>query len=187
MVLGLTTAQLTELGLAANNFGHLIELRFTGGTLYYTDRPHDVVYGGNTYGAAGNVLGIDDIEESMEPKAAEYQLSLSGVNTANIAAALSAFSLNRVGIIYRALFNASNQTIDNPFVIARGVLDAYALSENEEQGESAFDVKLVNHWADFDRVAGRITNDKRQQVFYPGDRGFEFAGDLNDSSTFARL
>jgi len=32
-------------------------------------------------------------------------------------------------------------------------------------------------WSDFERTAGRRTNDNDQQVYYPGDRGFQFADD----------
>lgn len=179
MVLGLTSAQLTELGLAANSFGHLIELRFSGGTLYYTDRPHNVVYGGNTYTATGNVLGIDEIEESLDMRVQEYEIVLSGVNTANAAAALTGFSLGRVGLIRRALFDANNQAIDAPFIIAQGYIDSYSLDEDADAGDSALAVTVANHWSDFERTAGRITNNRYQQMFFPGDLGFEFTGDLD--------
>ena len=37
-------------------------------------------------------------------------------------------------------------------------------------------MSIASHWADFSKVEGRKTNTGSQQIFFPTDKGMEFAG-----------
>lgn len=65
--------------------------------------------------------------------------------------------------------------VTDPLLIFDGRIDAPVIEEDPDSGKSTLSIKCSDHWADFERIAGRRTNHSDQQLFYPGDKGFEFA------------
>ena len=101
---------------------HLVAIYFDGGTDYLTDAYKDIVYDGNTYQSTGNLLSISDIDETLAHRVNTLQLSLSGVNQANIATALLEDFINRDVVIYRGLLDSNGDLIVDPFNAFRGQL-----------------------------------------------------------------
>jgi hypothetical protein len=58
-------------------------------------------------------------------------------------------------------------------VIYDGRIDGFDM--NESQTESTISVSVASHWSDFEKKAGRYTNTNSQELFFSGDKGFEFA------------
>jgi len=150
----------------------LVEFRFDSGTQYLTDAYKTVTYGGNDYLAAGNLLGVSDVDEELAHRITTLQISLSGVNQANISVALTEDFINRDVIIYKGLLDSDDKLIVDPFNIFRGQLDDFSLSETDRTATLAW--TATSEWADFERVGGRRANHQEQQVFFSGDLGFEF-------------
>ena len=101
------------------------------------------------------------------------QIGISGVNQANISTALTESFINRDVIIYRGLLDSNEDLIADPFNAFRGQLDDFTLSESPNS-TSTISWTVTSELADFERVGGRRANYQEQQVFYPGDEGFEF-------------
>lgn len=175
MARALTSAQLAAIAQAQISLGHLVALHFGAGSLYFTDRPHDVVYGGNTYTASGNLLGTETVSEELSMRASTTTVRLSGVNIANLSAILNGDYTNRSIVLSVALFDANDVIIDTPIIKNSGLMDRFKFEENPEEGNAALDVDISNHWEDFDRVTGRLTNGPSQKVFFPNDLGFDYA------------
>lgn len=69
----------------------------------------------------------------------------------------------------------SSSAKPDPANIFSGRIDSFKVSENPRSGTSTLEWKASSHFADFDRVNGRFTNNESQQIHFPGDRFFEFA------------
>jgi len=58
-------------------------------------------------------------------------------------------------------------------LLYKGYVDTFAISENKT--ESNLNLNIVSHWADFEKISGRKTNNNSQQKFFSTDVGFDFA------------
>ncbi|MFQ5510127.1 MAG: hypothetical protein ACE5FN_12465 [Leptospirillia bacterium] len=182
---GMSAAMLAELGKPDIRPCRLVAFHFDGGVQRYTDAGHDVAWGGNTYSADGNLTGVDTITETAPLKRGGLKVSLSGVPLANIATALSEPYTDRRVTIHIALLNAGGGVIADPLLIYDGRIDSYEITE--KPGGTA-DVRwdIASHMADFEKVAGRHTNDSEQQALFPGDGGFKFASQVDPDTEWGR-
>jgi hypothetical protein len=52
------------------------------------------------------------------------------------------------------------------------------IQENPDEGTCTLAIEAASHWVDFERRSGRHTNHAEQQVWFAGDKGFEFASEV---------
>lgn len=169
----------TQLGNDQNFPVHLMSFHFDSGTVYITDGVRDIVYDGNTYIAFGHFIGFDDIEETHELVVSSLSVALSGVDKSYIAKFLSEPYIDRQVKIYKAFLNVNTEAlIADPILIFDGRMDTPVIAENPDGGTSSVSVSCTNAWVDFERRPGRKTNHEEQQIWYPGDKGFEFASEI---------
>lgn len=176
---GMTAAMQTEVAQQQLRMFHLLELYFSV-TGYLTTGNRDIVWGGNTYSALGNWLSFGEVDESADLRAGSVNIGLSGVNQANISTALTENFIERRAVIRRGFFDANNQVIIDPVILFDGRIDSWSLHEDVDNNTSTITWQAATHWIDFERAAGRRTNHDDQQVWFPGDRGFEFAAETDD-------
>lgn len=150
----------------------LLAMHFEGGTEYRTTCYKPVVFGGNTF-LPSNVVSIGAVKESLELRVPTLSVALSGVNQANVATALAEGSLDRVVQVWRCLLDGSEALVADPLEVFKGRIDGYTFTEDD--GSASLVWECVSHFADFDRISGRHTNDDEQQLHFSSDRGFEFA------------
>ena len=170
----LTAGMLAAIDLAELKPIRLVALHFDGGSEYHTTAYKPIVYDGNTYNT-GNLISIGTVKESLEVKVPTLNIALSGVNQANISTALSEDSIDRVVVVYSGLLDANDDLVVDPIEEFRGRLDSFQFSENPEQEVAEINWSCVSQLQDFERVAGRRTNDDDQQFHFAGDEGFEFS------------
>jgi hypothetical protein len=178
-----TTAVITELGAARTQPVHLIEITVEDAdgvatVTYMTDAWANIVWGGNTYLALGHFLGFTDIEETADIQVNSLTLSLSGVDQAWISAFLSYYYIDRPVKIYKAFLDGSMAVISAPILIFEGRMDEPGIEEDPEDGSCIVTVSATNCWVDFERRAGRHINHEEQQIFFPGDLGFQYASEI---------
>lgn len=160
---------------------------------YFADGRYDIVWNGNTYLATGDILEVPQIKHTAAPSLDSVEIRISGVNQANIYKVLAEDFTGVEVKIHRALVTeglvpASNlypgstmypssgwTIVGTPIELFFGTLDNPSVRENPEDGTSEIAWKATSHWLDFERVAGRRTNDADQQKWFPGDKGMEFA------------
>jgi len=63
--------------------------------------------------------------------------------------------------------------IADPFLLYKGTIDTFEVSEKGADSNIIF--KIVSHWADFDKLSGRKTNNTSQQRFFSTDVGMNFS------------
>jgi len=77
--------------------------------------------------------------------------------------------------IYRGFLNDSNALIADPFLLYKGTIDTFQISESGS--ESYITLRIVSHWADFEKSNGRKTNNISQQRFFSTDVGMNFSSE----------
>lgn len=161
----------------------LLSMSFDAATEYRTTCYKSIQFGGNTY-LPGNTLSFGAPRESLGLRVPTLNVTLSGVNQANLATALTTGSLDREVRLYRALLDANEALIADPVEIFNGRIDTFSFSEDADTASLTW--SCVSHLADFERVSGRRTNDDEQQFLFPGDKGFEFSALVDQDIKWGR-
>ncbi len=174
---GATASVLTEIAAPACRPIHLLKVVLSTDTLYFTDAYRTIVWDGQTWLALGHFLSFGDIEESGGVEVSSCTIGLSGVDQTYLSIFLSQDFIDREVSIWKGFLDASMSVITSPVLIFNGRINKPGLTEDPTAGTCTLAVEASSHWVDFQRIPGRHTNDTEQQIWYPGDRGFEFASD----------
>ena len=176
MTRNLTSTVKTELATTDIRPVHLITIGFST-PVNITDCSFSVtssISGSSvTYNASDFVLGISEHSEQTDLTKATVNLTLSGANQTFISTVLNENVTNDTVDIYRGFLNDSNTLIADPFLLYRGNIESFNISETEK--DSAVGLSIVSHWADFEKKNGRKTNNTSQQRFFSTDVGMDFS------------
>lgn len=154
---------------------HLLEIHFST-PVYYTDAPQDIAHSAKNYLASGNILRIEAIQEASDIRIGTTTIKLSGVDQTVVSMLLSGGYIGRQVRVLRAFLNDSNVIIGAPVLIYDGRIDGHEIIDSNTTSEVSLSV--ASHWADFEKKAGRMTNTNSQNLFFPGDKGFDFAANV---------
>ena len=152
--------------------------------VYLTSAWRSVSFGGNEYVANGHFLGISGIVETAKLQINDVTLSVSGVDRAWVAVATDEATINRQVKIYKAFTDYNSRTVSSPILIFDGKLDKISIRDNGKT--TTLSVSAVSNFADFDRRAGLHTNMIEHQIFFSGDKFFEFSKQLNRSDKWGQ-
>jgi hypothetical protein len=181
---GATSDFLAEVAKEANKPIHLVSVHFdddvTAGDqiVYMTDTVKDVTWGGNDYSAVGGLLTIAKISEEVDVVVSKIRMTLDGVGSAWISNVLNKKYIDRQVKVYIGFLDDSNAVIADPVLIFDGRIDRPAITEDPDRGTATVQLTATNAWVDFTRVTGRHTNHEEQQLYFSGDKGFEFASEV---------
>lgn len=163
---------ITELAKDAFNMAHLVSIDFST-PKYFTDYSHSIDHGGNTYLPSSHLLELSQVNETSDIQVGSFTINLSSVEQSFLTTLLSENYINREVTISRAILNSSGAIIGSPIPMYSGRIDGYTMQENGTSSKIA--LSAASHWSDFERYSGRRTNHNSQQIYFPGDDGFEFA------------
>ena len=140
---------------------------------------------GKAWTGVGTLLGIDPIQETNELQAVGTQVSLSGVESANLGLALTKDYQGRPARIWLGFFDGNGAVMADPYLLFEGKMDQMPI--DEQGGTSTISVTVESHLRDLQRSrVRRFTNEDQQQEF-PGDKGLEFvAGIQNQPITWGQ-
>ena len=176
MTRSLTSAVKTELATNDIRPVHLITLGF-GTPVNITDCSFSLtssVSGSSvTYNASDFILGISNHTEETDITKSSVSLVLSGADQTFISTVLGENVVNDSVDIFRGFLNDSNALISDPFLLYRGKIDSFDISEGDK--ESTVGLRIVSNWADFEKKNGRKTNNTSKQRFFSADVGMDFA------------
>jgi len=178
---GATAAVIAELLADKCQPCHLIQIQYDAETIYLTDAYKTISWGGNDYIALGHFIEFSDIEESarFQVSSISASLTISDESKVRLSEFLTYSYIDRLVLIYKAFLSTTDDSlVANPFLIFKGRIDSPVLKENPEKGESILSVTISNHFSDFEKVTGRFTNHECQQIWFPGDNGFEYASEI---------
>ena len=176
MTRSLTSAVKTELATNDIRPVHLITLGF-GTPVNITDCSFSLtssVSGSSvTYNASDFILGISNHTEETDITKSSVILVLSGADQTFISTVLGENVVNDSVDIFRGFLNDSNALISDHFLLYRGKIDSFDISEGDK--ESTVGLRIVSNWSDFEKKNGRKTNNTSQQRFFSADVGMDFA------------
>lgn len=151
----------------------LVTVELESETLYMTDAFIDINWNGNTYLATNGLVSIGQIDESQDLIVSTLTVTLSGVVTEHVSRLIAQNYLDKPLTVHFGVLNRINQLAGDPFVYFEGRIDEPSISDDPSKTTS-ISVKAANVWVDFSRKTGRFFNHKSQQLYYPGDNGFEY-------------
>lgn len=166
---------LAELDKLQNRPVHLFECYFDDETVRTTDAYTTVTWGGNTYVAAGDMLDFDGVSETLELRAAQARIMLSGVDPVWIARVLAKPYLGRRIVVRKALLDATWQVIVDPGVVFDGEMKQPQVVEDPASGTCQVTITASHTASDTDNPGGRRTNDQIQRLYFPNDGFFKYA------------
>ena len=178
MTRSLTTALKNQLATNDLRPVHLITIGFstpvniTDCSFSLTD---DISGSSITYNASDFILGMSNFTEETDITKTSLTLTLSGAEQSFISTALNENVINDNVTIYRGLLDVNNALIADPFLFYKGQIDTFKIEERLNSSYISF--SIVSHWADFEKEAGRKTNNISQQRFFSGDVGMEFSSE----------
>ena len=129
-----------------------------------------------TYDASDFVLDISSFNEQTDLTKGTLNLTLSGANTTYIAVVLNENVINDDVTIYRGILDSNNSLIADPILLYKGTIEGFDINENKTT--SLVNLKVVSHWADFDKKAGRQTNNESQRRFFSSDIGMRHSAKM---------
>ena len=175
------TSQLQTL-LATNNVkpGHLVSIGFSV-PVFLTDVAYDItseISGTEqTYVSSSFKMGFSDHVEETDVTKSSLTFGISGVGQDFTSIVMNENVVAVPVEIYRGFLNDPITTNvmreRNTFLLYKGKIENYVIEETET--ESGINFSIVSHWADFERKAGRKTNNNSQNRFFPNDLGMDFS------------
>tara|TARA_B110000285_G_C14860873_1_gene484524 strand:+ start:231 stop:785 length:555 start_codon:yes stop_codon:yes gene_type:complete len=168
----INSATIAALESDSFNIATLVQLNFSS-VLRLTDWGRNVSALSNTWLSSSSFIGIGDVTESSELRVNDITLTLSGVDQTYVSVFLSNNYVDVPVQVYRAIFDDSDAIVGAPILIFDGVMTGYQIEDTET--ESKVTVQMASHWKDFEKENGRRTNHNSQQLYFDGDKGFEFA------------
>jgi hypothetical protein len=172
MTRSLSAGVIAEIATNKLNPVELVYLGIGTGT-YYTDHYKDISFDGDTYTASSLFLGSSEVQENADIAVNSLTLKFSGADTTIISLLLNNNYMNEPAKIYRGFLDDSQALIADPFLLFDGRISSFTLEENATS--SSVNVIISSHWADFERISGRRTTENSQKLFFPNDKGMEFA------------
>tara|TARA_R100001377_G_scaffold85210_1_gene70802 strand:- start:1847 stop:2401 length:555 start_codon:yes stop_codon:yes gene_type:complete len=163
---------ITELAKDSFQMAHLILIDFET-PIYITECISDIIFDGNTYASSGALQGISAVTETTEVQVGAVSLTLSGVSQEYISILLNNAYIDKQVTISRVLMDPYLQIIGTPILMYDGRITNFAINDTMET--SNVTITAASHWSDFNKKSGRRTNHNSQQIFFNGDKGFEFA------------
>lgn len=157
----------------------MAKLEYTSATIYVCTADRNIVYAGNTYMGVGGFGRVSDFEESIDLQASYIDLTLSGVDSANISQALSENYQGRTATVYLGLHDANYALISDPVVLFKGKMDTQTIVLGEE---GVITLRVQNQMADWNRPRVRRYNNDDQRNRYPNDKGLEFVEQMVNKS-----
>lgn len=170
----------TPSGFSDSELSPIMAVHFAldSGDIRFWNGLGDVTIDGSTFNGVGSVMAISAIEETNEIAARGATITLSGLDSSVISAALSENYQNRTVTIYVGTI-AENRTTA-AYVLFRGRLDVMTI---EESGElTNISITAENRLIDLERPRIRRYTNEDQKSLYPNDIGLEFVDDLQDKT-----
>lgn len=168
------SATITALNSDNLNLANLVQMDFST-PIKLTDWARDVVALSTTFDSSADLLEIDQFTESSEVQVNASTITLSGVSQTFVSLFLTNDYIDVRTRIWKAVLDNSDAVIGSPILVFDGRITSYSILDSDTT--STVEVEVASHWKDFDLHNGRKTNNNTQQLYFPGDRGFEFAAE----------
>ena len=144
--------------------------------IYICDHYQDLSWDGKTWDSSIHLSRVGDIAQAQLTKNTRVNIGLLGVDQTYYSTFLSNDFINRHVYIYLAFFDSDGVLIPDPVQMHYGRIVDCSFADNPQTGSAAVSLVVGGPFDDFNKKAGRMTNTTSQSEYFPGDLGFEYAG-----------
>ncbi len=148
-----------------------VEMFFDSGTLRVWSGVGNKTIGGNTFTGTGALLSVSGMEESSDMAFNGASVTLSGVDSSLISAALTEPYQNRICKIY---FGSDSDVLE----LYQGYMDVMMIEDSGET--STITMNIEGRLIVLERVVVRRYTQESQVSRYPSDTFFSYTADLAD-------
>jgi hypothetical protein len=164
----------------------LVELELDGPTFtrFNTSR-WSFTWNSVPWPAAGNLIELSEIEETVEVKAVGLRLVVSAVPDALFTMALDA-SYDYPGRpirVWSAALSSTYTILDTPELIFSGQIDTMRVRKGRGPDSSVVTIQAENDLARLMLAEEQLFSDAEQKARFPGDRGLEFLVSMSERVT----
>ena len=166
----------------SNTYYELVKISVGAKTYRLCNAPYDIeISGDGSYTSFGALLGFGDIEENATLEIQKLTIQVSGIlidGETSITPVDDFLNTDytHAPVSIRRVYTDDNGVIGN-FEIFKGYITGGTMAVNSSDSCSV-NINVANHWSDFDREAGRYTNNSSQQRYFSGDTGFDYASEV---------
>jgi hypothetical protein len=162
----------------------LFEGRFLSSTLYLWTGAGELEWDGKMWLGAGSLIGLSQAKESSDLTAIGLTVSLSGVDEAIISAALQELRQGQICRAYIAAYSwyPTRGLQSTPYCFFQGRVDVPTIDDGA--ATAVVSLQLENQLVDFERQRVRFYDPQTQNVYFPGDRGFDYVAAIQDQKIF---
>lgn len=175
----LTAAHLAAVTAGTVRPGVLFEGEFASGWLRLWSGIGDLVWSGNTYQGAGELLSVSAVSEGDDLASRGVQVSLTA-SASIVSAALGSARQGKPGRVYLGLFDAAGALVDDPVLLFEGRLDVPEIARGVDT--CTVTIAYEDELVDLERPRIRRYTPEDQALDDATDRGFEFVTALQDLS-----
>lgn len=155
-----------------------VKMDFAGGAVNLWGGYGNITIDGETYAGSADFLTISEIDETSEIKATGINVTLSGVPSALVSAALTDNYQGRDITVYFGTLTDAGAINNTPYVLFRGKMDVMSIQESGEQ--ATINITGESRLIDLEIARERRYTSEDQKIDFPDDKGLEFVADLQD-------
>ena len=150
----------------------MFESQFASGWLRLWSGLGDMVWSGQTWTGAGQLLAIGALAETSQIVASGTTVTLSGVPTALVSAAITDARQGLPGRVYLGVMDTAGALIKAPVLVFAGRLDVPEIIDGAEQ--CTVSISYESRLIDLQTAREWRWTHASQQALWPDDMGFEF-------------
>ena len=166
-------AMLTALGQDVVEPFFAVRLQFDGGSFNVWSGYGNRTINSLTYIGAGDLLKIEGLDEVGDMAATSATVSLNGVDSNIVSAALSEPYQGRPAAIYFGVASVSDVV-----EVFSGFMDVMTIQDTGDT--SVISLTIESKLVALDRVQGRRYTSESQKARYPDDTFFDYVAELSD-------
>lgn len=172
---GLTTPQSTLAAAPRLGVALLIEMDFAPEVVRLWSGLGTFTWGNRVFTGAGTLIGVGEVEEAAEVRAAATALTLSGVPGEVVTHAIAVDWQGRPCTIWLALLDEGMALVGDPVRVLAGRMDTLTWAEGDD---AIITISVENRLVDLERPRVRRYTDADQRAEYPGDLAFQYVPSL---------
>ena len=138
----------------------------------------DITVDGETYTGAGSLLGVGDIEDTMEVKSTNCTFTLSGMDKTVLDLALSEDIQNRKITMLMGYLSGGGNVSAGEIVLFSGRMTNLTISDDTNGMTVA--INAENRLVDLNRPCNLRYTQQSQQIISSGDTGFKYVMAIQD-------
>lgn len=172
----LEPAQLAALAEPVVRWLILVRYEFDSGAIAFCNLLDDYEFQGVTYTGMGDLGNISEAVENTALDPSYFDVTLSGVKTELLSAALNEDYVNRECFVYLCVMDESYKSIGTPWQFFYGKITDMQCTYGTD---SQIVVTAADEAYEWDRPKLERYTDQEQRQKYPGDTGFRFVAQLS--------